>query len=280
VTFAIQNTSERKKFVPTLASIKNLILDMDGVLYRGNQALPGAGEFIRMLQKKKIPFLLLTNNSTRTPAQYVAKLHGMGIEVAKDDILTSAQATALYLEQVVPSRAGVYVIGEEGLRAAMLEKGYRLVDEGADVVVVGLDRHLTYDKLKIATLAIRRGALFIGSNPDKSLPTEEGFYPGAGSLLATVEAATNVTPTVIGKPQTAIFDLALAKLGVGKEGTAIVGDRLETDILGGYRANLITILVTSGVTTRQDLDSSDIKPDFVFDDLRHLGQVWLSPEER
>lgn len=266
--------------MPTLASIKNLILDMDGVLYRGNQALPGAGEFIRMLQKKKIPFLLLTNNSTRTPAQYVARLHSMGIEVAEDDILTSSQATALYLEQVVPAGAGVYVIGEEGLHSAVLEKGYRLVDGGADVVVIGLDRHLTYDKLKIATLAIRRGALFIGSNPDKSLPTEEGFHPGAGSMLAAVEAATNVAPTVIGKPQTAIFDLALAKLGVGKEGTAIVGDRLETDILGGYRANLITILVTSGATTRQDLDSSDIKPDFVFDDLRHLGQVWLSPDKR
>ncbi len=264
----------------TLASIKNLILDMDGVLYRGHQAVPGAGQFVRMLQERKIPFLLLTNNSTRTPVQYVTRLHGMGIAVAEDDILTSSQATALYLEQVVPAGAGVYVIGEDGLQAAVLEKGYRLVEEEADVVVVGLDRHLTYDKLRIATLAIRRGARFIGTNPDKTLPTEAGMHPGAGSMLAAVEAATNVTPTVIGKPQTAIFDLALAKLGVGKEGTAVVGDRLDTDILGGYRANLITILVTSGVSTRQDLDGSEVKPDFVFDDLSHLGEVWLASNER
>ncbi len=266
--------------MPVLASIKNLIVDMDGVLFRGHQTLPGAGEFIGMLREKAMPFLLLTNNSTRTPAQYVTKLQDMGIEVAEDNILTSAQATALYLERVVPPGAGVYVIGEDGLRAAMLEKGYRVVEEGVDVVVVGLDRYLTYEKLKIAALAIRQGARFIGTNPDKTLPTEEGFHPGAGSMLAAVEAATDVTPTVIGKPQTAIFDLALTKLGVGKEGTAVVGDRLDTDILGGYRASLITILVTSGVATRRDLAGSEVKPDFVFDDLRHLGQVWLSPGRR
>ena len=181
----------------------------------------------------------------------------------------------MYLETLAPPRTKVYVIGEEGLETAMREKGYIISGDGAEFVVVGMDRRLTYEKLKVGTLLIRGGARFIGSNPDKTLPTEEGFIPGAGAMLAALEASTGVAPTIIGKPERSIFELALAKLGSSKENTAIVGDRLDTDVLGGHNAGLTTILVLSGATTRQDVDDAPIQPDLVFEDIRHLHGAWL-----
>jgi 4-nitrophenyl phosphatase len=254
-------------------SIESLIIDLDGVLYRGDEAIVGAREFVTLLQQEGVPFLLLTNNSTRTPGQYVAKLAKMGVIIEESDVLTSAQATALYLERIARPGARVYAIGEEGLRAALREK-YTIAEEGAAFVVVGMDSELTYEKLRIATLLIRSGASFIATNPDKTLPTEEGLIPGNGAIIAALEAATGVVPFVVGKPEPAIFDLALTRMGVGKEGAAVIGDRLETDILGGRRANLITILVLSGVTSQQELEKSTIKPDLVFEDVRQLYEVW------
>jgi 4-nitrophenyl phosphatase len=260
----------------TSSSIKSLMIDLDGVLYRGDEAIVGAKEFIALLQRERVSFLLLTNNSTRTPGQYVAKLARMGIAIEESDVLTSAQATALYLERIAPPGARVYAIGEEGLRAALREK-YTVTEEGTRFVVVGLDSELTYEKLKTATLLIRSGARFIATNPDKTLPTEEGLIPGNGAIVAALEAATGVAPFVVGKPEPAIFDLALAKMGVGKEGAAVIGDRLGTDILGGRRAGLITILVLSGATSRQELENSSIKPDLVFEDVRQLYEAWPKP---
>ncbi len=259
---------------PTFNSINSLIIDLDGVLYRGDEAIAGAREFIALLQREGIPFLFLTNNSTRTPGQYVMKLARMGIAIQESDVLTSAQATALYLERIAPPGAKVYLIGAEGLRVALEEKGYTFAKQGVAFVVVGMDRQLTYEKLKTATLLIRDGAKFIGSNPDKTFPAEEGIVPGNGAILAALEAATGVAPFVVGKPEPAIFDLALARMEVGKEGAAVIGDRLETDILGGRRAGLITILVLSGVTSRQELENSAIKPDLIFDSVRQLYEVW------
>jgi len=257
----------------TSSSIKSLIIDLDGVLYRGDQAIVGAREFVALLQREGVPFLLLTNNSTRTPGQYVTRLAKMSIAIEESDVLTSAQATALYMERIAPPGARVYAIGEEGLRAALREK-YTITDRGAGFVVVGMDSELTYEKLKTATLLIRSGARFIATNPDKTLPTEEGLVPGNGAIIAALEAATGVAPFVVGKPEPAIFDLALAKMGVGKDGAAVIGDRLETDILGGQRADLITILVLSGVASRQELENSTIKPDLVFENVRQLYEVW------
>ena len=258
-----------------LRSIENLIIDMDGVLYRGDEAIPGAKEFFAFLRERPIGFILATNNSTRTAQQYVDKLARMGVKVTLSEILTSAQATATYLENLAPPGTKVYVIGEEGLQTAVRERDYILSGDGAEFVVVGMDRRLTYEKLKMATLLIRRGAKFIGSNPDKTLPTEEGFIPGNGAVLAALEASTGVAPTIIGKPERTLFELALAKLGSSKEGTAIVGDRLETDVVGGHNAGLTTILVLSGATTRQDVDSALVRPDLVFEDVRHLHEAWL-----
>jgi 4-nitrophenyl phosphatase len=258
-----------------LRSIENLIIDMDGVLYRGDEAIPGAKEFFAFLRERPIGFVLATNNSTRTAQQYVDKLARMGMKVTLSEILTSSQATAMYLETLAPPGTKVYVIGEEGLETAVRERGYMISEDGAEFVVVGMDRRLTYEKLKVATLLIRGGARFIGSNPDKTLPTEAGFIPGAGAMQAALEASTDVAPTIVGKPERTIFELALAKLGSRKEDTAIVGDRLDTDVLGGYNAGLMTILVLSGATNRQDVDSALVRPDLVFEDVRHLHEAWL-----
>lgn len=261
--------------IDKLKPIENLIIDMDGVLYRGDEAIPGAKEFFAFLRERPLCFILATNNSTRTAQQYVDKLARMGVEVALSEILTSSQATAMYLETLAPAGTKVYVVGEEGLETAVREKGYIISGDRAEFVVVGMDRQLTYEKLKVATLLIRGGARFIGSNPDKTLPTEEGFIPGAGSMLAALKASTGVAPTIIGKPERTIFELAMAKLGSSQEDTAIVGDRLDTDILGGCNAGLTTILVLSGAATRQDVDSAAVKPDLVFEDIRHLHEAWL-----
>ncbi len=250
---------------------------MDGVLYRGDQPLPGAAAFIGRLQALETPFLLVTNNSTRTPGQYVTKLARMGIHVTEDRVLTSAQATARYLAGLARPGARVYLIGEAGLRQALIAEGFLLADDpDVDFAVVGLDRSLTYEKLKTAALAIRRGALLVATNPDRSLPTEEGLHPGTGALLAAIQAATDVAPTVIGKPQPHLFELALARLEVDRSRVAVIGDQVETDVRGGRAAGLATILVLTGAMTQEDLERSTVKPDWVFDDLTEVEQAWLA----
>lgn len=258
-----------------LARVRSAIIDMDGVLYRGNTPIPGGGEFLRFLDQMEIPFILLTNNSTLTAAQYAGKLARMGVGVEESQILTSAQATALYLAGVAPAGARIYAIGENGVQTELQRHGFELHD-GPEVayVVVGFDRHLTYRKIATASLAIRAGARFIGTNPDKTFPSELGQLPGNGAALATIEAASDVAPLIIGKPQPAIFELALQRLGVEGETTATVGDRLDTDILGGHALGLTTILLLSGVTKREQLAHLSLMPDFVYEDVAALHRAW------
>lgn len=256
-----------------LGQIHRFILDMDGVLYRGQRSLPGAKEFLEHLKARGKPYMLVTNNSTRTPQEYVAKLRTMGIEVKEERILTSALATAEYLSQVLAPGAPVYVVGERGLQQAVSERGFVLSEQGVRAVVAGMDRQLTYQKLKIATLAIRAGALFIGSNPDTSFPAEEGIVPGAGAVLAAIEVASGVKPVVMGKPEPGLFTAALGRMRATPQETAVIGDRLETDVLGGKRCGLTTILVLTGISQEEDLKNSEIQPDFVFKDLIELGRA-------
>jgi len=258
-----------------LAAIKGLLIDMDGVLYRGQAPIPGAGCFIAFLRCQGIAFLLLTNNSSLTPDQYVTKLKAMGIEAHAEEILTSAQATALYLAHQEPEGARVYVIGREGLRRALVEQGFCLVEQDVDYVAVGWDWDLTYAQLKRATLHIRAGARFIATNPDTTFPSEEGIIPGNGAILAALEVATDVEPLVIGKPHSTIFQLALAQLNLDVQGIAVLGDRLETDVLGGQRMGLGTLFVLSGVTDEDQLAQSTIHPDLVYEDVAHLGRAWV-----
>jgi 4-nitrophenyl phosphatase len=257
-----------------LSSIEGLIVDMDGVLYRGQERLPGARAFLAYLVEEQVPFILATNNSTLTPQQYVSKLAAMDIHITPERILTSAQASALYLAKVASPGTRVYAIGEDGLFAVLKEQGFQIADENVRYVVVGLDRQLTWDKLAIAALAIRAGATFIGTNPDTTLPTEQGLVPGTGAILAALEAATEVTPLIIGKPRPMLLELAMEKMGVGKRVTAIVGDRLETDILGGKNAGIATVLVLSGITQPEELEGSAYQPDLVFQDIGHFHQAW------
>lgn len=256
-----------------LSNIHHWLVDMDGVLYHGDRRMPGAVEFVTTLQEERTPFLLVTNNSTLTPEAYVAKVGAMGINVRPENVLTSSIATAEYLNRLSPG-ARVQMIGENGLRTALTKAGFQLVDRGGDFVVVGMNRQLVFDHLKYAALAIRAGARFIGTNPDRTLPVEEGQVPGNGAILAALEAATGVPPFVIGKPSTALLEIGMDRLGVTRDRTAILGDRVETDIVGGAEAGLITVLVLSGVSSQADLEASPVKPDFVFDDVPGLVAAW------
>lgn len=258
-----------------LASIRNLIIDMDGVLWLGNQAMPGLVEFIDTLRCLGIRFVLATNNASKSGEEFVAKLAGFNTTVHLEEILTSPQATASYLVEHAPD-ARIYVIGEPGLVSELTRKGLTVVPqdrpEGATHVVVGWDRQLTYAKLAEACLLIRAGATFIGTNPDVTYPEARGIVPGNGSTLAALRAATDVEPLIIGKPQPEMMIQAMQRLGSTPANTAALGDRLDTDILGGERAGLTTLLVLSGVTSREAAQSGAIKPDYIFDDIRELSK--------
>jgi 4-nitrophenyl phosphatase len=257
-----------------LRSLRHLIVDMDGVLYRGSDVIPGTPGFLAFLRRRGIGFVLATNNSTRTPEQFVAKLARMGVEVEPSEILTSAQATAGYLAGVAPPGTRVFVVGMDGLRSALHGAGFELVEEDPDYVVVGMDFTVCYERLAQATLHIRAGAAFVGTNGDLTFPSERGIVPGAGAILALLQAATGIAPRVTGKPETAMMEQAMLRLGATGETTAALGDRLETDILAGQRAGIRTLLVLSGVTDRSLLDDSEIQPDLVFDDVAHLRAIW------
>ena len=250
-----------------LRELKCVLVDLDGVVYRGDAALPGAAEFFGSCRARDLPFLLITNNSTLRPSQYVEKLARMGIRVSKDQVLGSAGATAHYLRRAAPRGSRVFVIGEEGLRSAVAEAGFELAEHDVQYVVVGLDRGFDYRKLTLAIRHVRAGAAFIGSNPDTTLPMPEGVVPGAGTFHAAIAAGSGVAPLVIGKPEPTMLLMGTELLGCAPQQTAIIGDRLDTDILGGSRAGLVTILVLTGVATESDLERSPIKPDFVFADL-------------
>lgn len=260
-----------------LRDIRALVIDMDGVLWLGNVPLPGLVDFFDFLAEKSIPFVLATNNASKTPEEYMEKLAGFGVTVSKDRILTSSLATAAYLQRQLKPGATVYAVGQSGLKQAMRDAGFRLIEdasEPAEVVVAGVDFTLTYDKLKYATLLIRRGARFVGTNGDVTYPAEEGQLPGAGAILAAIQAATGQEPLLIGKPKPFMFEMAVDKMGSGPEQTATLGDRLETDILGGQLAGLRKILVTSGVDNEESIREKGITPDLIYSGIEELTRVW------
>jgi 4-nitrophenyl phosphatase len=245
------------------------LVDLDGVIYTGSRPIPGAGEFFEVLRQRKLPFQLITNNSTRTGTQVSDHLKGMGFMIEPEDILTSPEATAVFLGRDWPAGTPIMVIGEDGLVRAMVDAGFQLTNDAsrAKVVVCGLDRRLTYERLVRATGAIRSGASFIATNPDLALPTEHGFLPGNGATLAYLEAATGVKPTVIGKPSPVMLEIAMARLGVHTRETVMIGDGLHTDILAGARASVATILVLTGVATIADVTHVANPPDVVTDSI-------------
>jgi 4-nitrophenyl phosphatase len=255
-----------------LTDIRHLVIDMDGVLYVGNQPMACLAEFIAFLRRKGIGFMLATNNSGSTPTQYAAKLAKMGADVSPEEILTSGTATAQWLARQYPPGTRVHVFGEDSLREAMTDVGFMLADEDVEVVAASIDWGVSYDKIKRAALLIRRGARFVATNLDPTRPTEEGLVPGTGAILAAIEVGAGVKPIAVGKPEPTMFELAMARMGATPAATATLGDRIDTDMEGGVRAGCSTILVLSGSTTREDAEAYD--PDFVFEDISDLLHHW------
>lgn len=253
-----------------ISRISALLLDMDGVLWRGAESIGNLPAIFAKVKAKGLRMAFVTNNATRTVEQYLEVFRNFGVEVAPDQVHTSAKVTASLLRERHPSGGKVYVIGEHGLQEALGDQGFEMADRDCLAVVVGLDRHLTYEKLRQATLLIRGGAAFIGTNPDRTLPSPEGEVPGAGSILAALEAATDVRATVIGKPERALLDSALKHLGLQPSQALMVGDRVDTDVTAGQRAGCRTALVLSGVTSEAAARAWKPAPDFIEKDLDAL----------
>lgn len=261
-----------------LRAMRGFIFDMDGVIYRGLEAVPGAAGFVANLRRAAIPFVYLTNNSSTPPDKVAARLAAMGIPTDPAEVLTSADVTAAEVSQAVAGRR-VLVIGEEGIRLALARNGFTLVEDHrqADAVVVGIDRQVTYARLREAALAIRRGAPFYATNTDRTLPTELGLAPGAGAIVGFLEIATDVRPIVFGKPSPGFFRHALHRLGAPAELTVAVGDRPETDILGGQAAGLRTLAVLTGAGTAGEFAAMQPPPDWVFPSLAEVNAAYFGP---
>ena len=237
------------------------MIDLDGTIYRGKEKIPAAKRFIERLQEHDIPFLFVTNNSTQAPIKVVENLaNNFDIHVKEENVYTSALATADYIADLDKAKRSVYVIGELGLKQAILDKGFRFEETNPDYVVVGLDYDVTYHKFELATLAIKRGAKFIGTNADTNLPNERGLVPGAGSVIALVECSTQQKATYIGKPETIIMEKALERLGLPKDEVVMVGDNYMTDIKAGINFGIDTMLVYTGVSTRELVRKQEIAP--------------------
>ncbi len=260
--------------VPGLEDLRGLLIDLDGVVFLGTQPLPGAAGFLSEARRHGLPFLLVTNNSTTSPALVARKLEGMGIEAYPEEILTSAEAAAAFIRASNPAPSRVLVVGEAGLREAVVEQGLQVVEDGedADWVLAGLDRQFDYAKLTTAARAIQAGARFVATNADALLPVEGGqVLPGAGSIIAALQTASGVEPIVVGKPEPGLFQRGLQRLGQLAPGqAAMVGDRIDTDVLGGRQAGLRTILVLTGVTSRSLAEESPIKADATVESLGQL----------
>lgn len=237
------------------------LIDLDGTVYKGKEKIEAAVDFVKILQKKSIPYLFVTNNSTKHPVKVAETLQSMGIPADEKDVFTTSMATAQFVSEQ-KAGADVYVIGEEGLMAAVENSGLNRVEENAEYVIMGLDREITYEKLAKAVLQVRAGAKFIATNGDVSLPTERGMMPGSGSLISVVAVSTGVEPLFIGKPESIIVEQAMEVLGTSKDKTLMVGDNYDTDILAGIRAGIDSLLVFTGVTTEEQLKDLPEKPTY------------------
>jgi len=252
--------------------IRALILDMDGVLWRGEEPIGDLSSIFAETKRFGWQVILATNNATKSIQEFVEKLASYNVEIEPWQVINSAQATAYYLSQRYPEGGSVYVVGEPGLVEILGEKGFNNSEDKPLAVVVALDRSINYEKLCKATLLIRSGVPFIGTNPDRTFPTPEGQVPGAGSILATIQAATDVVPLVIGKPNPAMYQFALERLGTKIEETLVVGDRLETDIAGAQELGCPCALVLSGVTDEEKAWQWEPAPDMIAENLTQLIQ--------
>lgn len=260
-------------------TIRGVVLDMDGILWHGDTPLPGLLELFGTLEQLELPFVLATNNATKTVAQYVQKLDRLQVRVRPEQILTSPGATAGYLSRFYAEGTNVYVVGEAALHETLAAAGFIVIGPAevrsgatAAAVVGGLTTtNLSYDLLATASLLVRQGAAFVATNYDLTYPAEIGQLPGAGAVLSVITSASGVQPTIIGKPYPAMFEAAARCLGTRPDETLMVGDRLETDIEGAKAADFKTALVLTGVSRREDVGGA--VPDYILDDLAALITV-------
>lgn len=262
--------------------MKGFIIDLDGTLHRGREPIPYADAFIKLLKAKGLPFLLVTNNSSRTPEQAAHHLLSFDIEVTPDHIYTSAQAAAAYMkEQQKGTRA--YVIGEAGLLTAIEEAGFTMTEDNPDYVVQGIDRQFHYDKLATAVRLIRAGAAFVQTNPDLLLPSDGGLVPGAGTIAASILAGSGAEPVLIGKPSPIIMKGAIERLGLSAKDVWVIGDNAATDIRGGAASGCLTALVLTGVATadnvQEEMTRAGVAPDLICADLKDFAARIFSGQE-
>ena len=256
-------------------NITAVISDMDGVLCRGSEKLPGMNRFFDLLREADLPFILLTNNSSRQPTEYVKKLADMGVsDISPDNIVTSTVATIQFLKREYPNGADVHVLGAPALHEMIADAGFNLVEMDSQVTVVAIDRDLTYEKLKVASFNVQNGARFIGTNHDTSFPSPEGLAPGSGSIITAVAVASGVEPQYMGKPHAPMFQIALDRIGADPATTLMIGDRLDTDISGAQHLGMQTALVLSGVTTPDGLVDSDVQPTVAYESMDALVTAW------
>ena len=248
---------------------QGFLIDMDGVIYRGSQMIPGADRFIQNLRDRRVPFRFLTNNSQRTCRDVATKLCRLGIEAEEGDVFTCAMATARFLAQQKP-RGTAYVIGEGGLLQALHHNGYSIVDQDPDYVVVGEGRAFNLEMVEAATRMVLGGAKLIATNLDPNCPTSNGLRPGCGAFVALLESATGTKAFSVGKPNPLMMLAACRELGVEPVAVTMIGDTMETDILGGVQLGYRPVLVLSGVTRREDLARYAYGPDLVVESIADL----------
>ena len=256
-----------------LSNIRGLIIDMDGVLWHDHAPLGDLPAIFTQLNDHGYKVVLATNNNTRTIDEYHIKLKGFGIQLEDWQIINAAQAVGSFLREKYPDGADVALTGEPSLKITLSDYGMRIVSDhapAADVVVASLDYGFTYEKLKWASLMIQSGSYFVGTNPDVTLPTPKGLIPGAGTVIGALEIASGKKAKIIGKPEPALYEMALGRLELRADETLAVGDRLETDILGAQVAGIHTALVLSGTSTLADLQDFHPKPDIIAQDLTEL----------
>ncbi len=253
------------------------LIDMDGVIYRGHQLIPGADRFIRELRESKIPFMFLTNNSQWTRRDVATKLDRMGIEVEEEHVFTCAMATARFLARQKPGGTA-FVIGEGGLLNALHSNGYSIVDKDPDYVVVGEGRTLNFEMVEAALRMILGGAKLVATNLDPNCPTNNGTRPGCGATVAMLEAAAGIKAFSVGKPSSLMFRAARKELGLNSEQTIVIGDTMETDIQGGVQLDYKTILVLSGGTRQEDLTQYAFRPDKIVNSINDLHHDELVKE--
>ncbi|CDQ21291.1 putative hydrolase YutF [Halobacillus karajensis] len=245
---------------------KGYLVDLDGTMYKGKIRIEGAAEFVEHLEGKGLPFLYLTNNSSKTADQIADKLNHMGVRAKPEQVYTSSLATAEYISSEKPE-ARVFAIGEEGLFDALEKKGLKLVKERADFVVMGIDHDISYEKLARACLEVRAGAALVSTNGDIAIPTERGLVPGNGALTSVISVSTGVSPIFVGKPEPLIMSRALKRLGYEKEEVLMVGDNYNTDIKAGMTAGLDTLMVETGLSTFEEIKHYDHQPTYKYKDL-------------